>query len=405
MNRNALPYLLVLTTTFPRWPDDTVPPFVFELSKRLTDSFRVVVLAPHAPGARTCERMQGLIVVRYRYAPATLETLAYEGGITSGLRKNPIRWLLVPVMLIACWTTIKSILTRRPFTAIHAHWLLPLGLMAVLTGLPTLATAHGADVFALRGRIADSLRRHVVRRATAITAVSDELKSRLIAAGSPSEKIIVQPMGIDAQHTFTPNNTFSAHQNKLLFVGRLVEKKGLKLLLSVWPKLRRHHPTLTLDVIGDGPEIDNSTPAPEGVHFLGALSNEQLPRYYRQSGLLVFPSIEATDGDSEGFGLVVIEALACGCPVVASDLPQLQTIKTLCNGVQFIPPNNATALYTALNIALENRSQLASAALADREIIIHNWDWCKTATRYINILTLISRATPNYDNFTGHPPC
>ncbi|MDE1885521.1 MAG: glycosyltransferase family 4 protein, partial [Xanthomonadaceae bacterium] len=71
------PRLLVLTSMFPRWRDDTEPGFVFELCRRLAARFDVRVLAPHAPGAAMDELMDGVEVVRYRYAPQRLETLAY----------------------------------------------------------------------------------------------------------------------------------------------------------------------------------------------------------------------------------------------------------------------------------------------------------------------------------------
>lgn len=382
MNRNALPYLLVLTTTFPRWPDDTVPPFVFELSKRLTDSFRVVVLAPHAPGARTCERMQGLIVVRYRYAPATLETLAYEGGITAGLRDRPWRWLLVPMLLVMCRLALAAVLRRRRFVAIHAHWLLPLGLFAVCSGLPTLATAHGADVLALRGRWADALRRYVVRRAAAVTVVGENLRERLVAAGAPAGRIVVQPMGIDAQRTFVPSDTVRPRSG-LLFVGRLVEKKGLVILLSAWQDLIRSRPTLTLDVIGTGPEAARLDPLPAGVRTLGALTNSALPEHYRRAEVLVFPSLEATDGDSEGFGLVVIEALACGCRVVASDLPPLRAIAAVCPDLLLTPPGQPAELVATIERAL---TLPRTHPFVSRTAVLEHWDWAHVAARYRNHL-------------------
>jgi len=77
------PTLLVLASTFPRWKGDTEPRFVYDLCLRLKEEFSVVILAPHAKGTKQQEKMDGLQVYRYRYAPEGLENLAYEGGITA----------------------------------------------------------------------------------------------------------------------------------------------------------------------------------------------------------------------------------------------------------------------------------------------------------------------------------
>src|SRR5690606_6282774 len=90
------PTLLVLTSTYPRWAGDPEPGFVHELAKRLTDRFRVIVLGPHAPGAKTAEVLDGVEVIRYRYAPERMETLVNDGGIITNLRRSRWKYLLVP---------------------------------------------------------------------------------------------------------------------------------------------------------------------------------------------------------------------------------------------------------------------------------------------------------------------
>ena len=121
--------LLVITSTFPRWLDDHEPPFVFELARRLTSHFAVTVLAPHAPGARLQEQMDGIDVRRFRYAPDRFEKLAYAGGIPSRLRQN--RWLilLVPVFVLLQLRSTYGLARRLKPTTVHAHWLITGGLV------------------------------------------------------------------------------------------------------------------------------------------------------------------------------------------------------------------------------------------------------------------------------------
>ena len=88
--------VLVLASTFPRWPNDTEPPFVYNLCRSLADSFAITVLAPHAPGALAFEQMGDVSVHRFRYMwPERLEKLAY-GGILPNLKRNRWLWALVP---------------------------------------------------------------------------------------------------------------------------------------------------------------------------------------------------------------------------------------------------------------------------------------------------------------------
>ena len=85
--------LLVLASTYPRWEGDPEPGFVHELAKRLTTPFKVRVLCPHAWNAAAQEMLEGVEVVRYRYAPVRFETLVNDGGIVNNLRHQPWKWL------------------------------------------------------------------------------------------------------------------------------------------------------------------------------------------------------------------------------------------------------------------------------------------------------------------------
>ena len=150
------PRLLVLTSTYPRWRNETEPGFVHELSRRLTDQFDVRVVGPHAPGALRHENMDGVEIRRFRYAPVRLQTLVNDGGIVTNLKRQPWKWLLVPSFILGLfWSTWREIRRWRP-DVVHAHWLIPQGLvMALLSALssrtpPYVVTSHGADLFALR---------------------------------------------------------------------------------------------------------------------------------------------------------------------------------------------------------------------------------------------------------------
>ena len=159
------PCLLVLASTYPRWEGDPEPGFVHELSKRLTRKFRVIVLGPHAPGAKTREVLDGVEVVRYRYAPTPLETLVNGGGIMANIRLRPWKLLLVPAFMACQLAAAWRICRREQVDLIHAHWIIPQGLVAAVLqslpgrNVPFVVTAHGSDVHALKGRTMSAMRK------------------------------------------------------------------------------------------------------------------------------------------------------------------------------------------------------------------------------------------------------
>ena len=332
-----LPRLLVLASTYPRWAGDHEPGFVHELSKRLTENFDVSVLCPHATGAAAREQLDGVQVIRYRYAPARLEKLVNDGGIVTNLRRHRWMALLLPGFFLAQLIYTSLFLLRHKPAAIHAHWIIPQALVAVLANrltrrrTPILVTSHGADLFAVNGGLMRWLKAWTLRRCTQATVVSQAMLEPLQALGMPAEKITVAPMGVDMDR-FHDSPAVQRSRHELLFVGRLVEKKGLRHLLDALPLIIEKHPQTSLTIVGFGPELVERKQQAEKlglgnrVHFAGACSQIELPAYYRRAAMLVAPFVQADSGDREGLGLVSVEALACGCPVVTTRIDAVKEV-------------------------------------------------------------------------------
>lgn len=387
------PRLLILSSTYPRWRDDPEPGFVHELARRLAGEFEVTVLAPHAPGAAVREVLDGVHVQRYRYAPAFLETLVNDGGVVANLKRSPWKWLLVPGFLLglawSCWRLLRELRPR----VVHAHWLLPQGLVATLLrgNARVLVTSHGADLYALRAAPLQALKRRVVRTAQAVTVVSAPMREELARLGADTGRVRVAPMGVDLARAFTPGPDPRVPA-ELLFVGRLVEKKGLRHLLEALPLIRRAHPGAALTIAGFGPEesaLRAQTAAlglQDAVRFLGPLPQSALPALYRRAAVFVAPFAQAASGDQEGLGLVVVEALGCGCPVVASDLPPVRDIFGAATPRGLVPPASSAHLAEAVGRVLSDPAGAAAEAAALRESVRARFDWDVVARGYAEIL-------------------
>lgn len=203
------------------------------------------------------------------------------------------------------------------------------------TGLPMVVTLHGYDINinknwweaghgglrkrAYPRRLLEMSRSPMVN----FLAVSKAIRQRGIAYGISEEKITVSYIGVDSER-FKPGAT-SMHQRpkRILFVGRMVEKKAPLLLIQAFSEVRKRVPDSELVMIGDGPLLQKATILASAlkntpVKLLGACNTDEVLAQLHQARVLCLPSITAVNGDAEGFGMVILESQACGVPVITS---------------------------------------------------------------------------------------
>lgn len=389
--KKTKPRLLVVSTTFPRIPGDSEPDFVWQMCEQLSSDFRVVVLAPSSQGLKGLERMGRSIVVRWRYAPAALETLAYAGGMSERLRARPAMWLLVPLFLAGLMLKAMALFRRHSFAVVHVHWLFPTLPLVMLARnvaargrVPIACTAHGADVHGFRSPWLLKLKSWALRRCHGVAAVSDAL-GRRITHDCPNVRLSVLPMGIRSCDTKPSEQRSPAD---LIFVGRLVEKKGADTAVSIVAELRRRQRDVYLSVIGDGPERGRveAMAAEQGISdrvtFFGALAGAQVSARFADAGIALLPFRTARNGDAEGLGLVALEALAGGCPLVASDTEVTRSVLVQDRHALLVAPDNVSAFASAVEATMDNYQQaLARTRTAEREIL-QQYQWNSVGRSY-----------------------
>lgn len=388
--------LLVLASTYPRWKDDPEPGFVHELCKRLTEHFEVTALVPDAPGADANGMLDGVDVVRYRYAPRQLQTLVNDGGIASNLHRTRWKWLLLPGFVFGQYLAARRLLATGKFAAIHAHWLVPQGLVARSiardAGLPYVVTSHGGDLFGLRGRIMTGLKRRAAARAAAMTVVSSAMREEAARIGLQPPRIEVLPMGVDFRTRFVVDPGIARERDRLLFVGRLVPKKGLRHLLGAMPAVLAQRPQTVLDIIGFGPEEPalREQAAQLGiasqVKFLGALPQHELPAHFRRASVFVAPFVRDPSGDQEGLPVALMEAIGCGCPVIAGKVPGLQDLLGAQQAEVCVAPEDGEWLATMILDALVNPQLAAERAALIRETASGQVDWKRISIGYAALI-------------------
>jgi glycosyltransferase involved in cell wall biosynthesis len=402
MSRNALPRLLVLASTYPRWRDDHEPGFVHELSKRLAKLYDVTVVTPHARDAKLKEDMDGVRVIRYRYAPIAFETLVHGGGMAANLARAKWKYLLLPGFILGQYIAARRVLQERSFAVIHAHWLIPQGLVASLlvvsSGVPYLVTSHGGDLFGLRGRFACWLKRVVARRAAAMTVVSSAMQEEADRIGLAPPSLFVVPMGADLLERFVTSADEARDAETLLFVGRLVPKKGLQHLLDALPLVLSRRPGVILKIAGFGPELSalqaqaRTLGIESNVQFLGALPQQSLPGLYRRASVFVAPFVRDASGDQEGLPVAMMEAIGCGCPVVVGDVAGIRDLLGPEARQVSVDPRDRDALSGAVLDALDDPAQAIARAISLRSVAAERVDWESVAARYAAIIGAVAEA-------------
>jgi glycosyltransferase involved in cell wall biosynthesis len=307
--------VVVLTTSYPRSPEDVAGRFVADAVDRVEAAgVDVQVVSP----------------ARFRHFG-----IAYGSGIVNNLRAEPWRAALLPMFVAAYGRAARS--ASRDADLIHAHWL-PSGLAALAAGKPFVLQLWGTDVEVARKL--PTLARPVVERARVVICASSALAGSARELGAKDVRVI--PSGVDVP----PDEGEEAQPPHVLYVGRLSPEKGILDLVAAADGL-------PLVVVGDGPLRDE---VPEA---LGFVPNAELGPYYRRAAVVAVPSRR------EGYGVVCAEAMAHGRPVVASAVGGLLDLVRHNETGLLVPPGDEDALREALRWLLSDadlRRRLGGAA-------------------------------------------
>lgn len=221
----------------------------------------------------------------------------------------------------------QKVIEREQPDIIHAHFGYDgfrMYRVAQKTNTPLVVSFYGSDVSRLPTEF-DWKRRYkkLAANADGFTAASQLMKSQLIDLGFPEEKIEVIRFGIDVEK-FNYQKDFSPDK-RLMMVGRMVEKKGFEFALQSVKILNSNGRTVKIDLYGDGPlrgKLENLAKElgiENEVFFHGYVSNGKISNELQNHGILLAPSVTASDDDEEGLPNTILEAMASGIPVIASN--------------------------------------------------------------------------------------
>ncbi|MFX0194974.1 MAG: glycosyltransferase family 4 protein [Candidatus Hodarchaeota archaeon] len=342
--------VLVLTTTFPRYVGDAFA-FVYYLCKSLNKlGIEITILTPH-----TQTKRYGIIsdmnVQRFDY----FLNMGY--GLPPKLKSKGLGKYRIFFLAYSMWKNAKHL--SKTVDIVHGHWLFPSGYIASKLQKPYVMTAYGIELFLARNNILlRKFLRPSVERADRIIAISKNTAGRTHEL-FPLAKTKIIPLGFSPLESKEQEEERST--NTILFVGRLVKRKGVEYLLKAIKHLETRIP-IELMIVGDGPERKNLEKQVHdlnlrNVTFYGFIPQNHLKSFYQRATIFVLPAITDPTGDTEGLGVVQLEAMSCNVPVIASRV----------GGI----PDTITDRKTGLLVEEKNSQQLAEAIetlLKDNEL-------------------------------------
>jgi hypothetical protein len=310
--------------------------------------------------------------------------LCYGAGVLYNLKNSFMAKLQAVVFPFAQLYSMRKIIKREKIDLVIAWWILPQGVIAAINKklfkTPYICIAAGSDIFPLKNWIFKKLQYFVMKNAQSVIATSSALKKE-INARFPDVDITVIPVGINDY--FKPKHEDSYRQafnqafksKKLLCVGRLTPQKGFDTAIQAVAMMHN----VELNIIGEGHDLDRlkGLAGNLNINFLGKKANKDLVKYYQDADVFILPS-----KGFEALGMVCAESIACGTPVVASDLDGIKDIIIHKQTGYTFREGDAEDLCKTIQYAFDKKDMIVPQALKH----IDRFRWETIARQYMEMI-------------------
>jgi glycosyltransferase involved in cell wall biosynthesis len=381
--------ILVLSSVYPRFDADAEVPWLrISLRELKKNNCEPVLLAPAYKGLKN-HSIDGIPVYRFRYAWASLEFLTHDEGAPSKISRNPFLQLLaIPYIISGSIKTLFLCLKLKP-KIMHVHWPFPHAFMAYFAAffckIPVVLNFHGAELLLVKKKKwIKPILKIFIKRANLIFANSSFTVKKIKEICD--REVEISPYGTTLGVYLERDKLASERKFTILFVGRHIERKGIEYLIKAAAMLDCSKFEVRIAGQGDLTEKlkkQATKDAPEQVVFLGKLSKEDLEKEYQNAHCFILPAIIDSRGDTEGLGVVLIEAAQYGLPIIASDVGGIpDVVKDKKTGL-LVPERNPVAIATAIKELSESEELQKSLVFGANEHIKQNFSWEKIIEKQV----------------------
>ncbi len=400
--------VLLVTDVFPRWKDDAhMPSYVAELAQSLTAYYDVYVLVPHSHCAALYEQFDDVTVLRNRYFyPYKWQLLTSGNDFLETARTNFLAFMQIPFYLFSEFFSMMKVIKQYEIDVVNSHGLVPHAVLGTLIKIffkkPHIVTLHGPgmSIVAQWGWFGKMLARFVAKHADIILPVSIYIRYLLEKVAGTQFRHDIVPMGVDTDAFMFVGKKVNLHRMHgipkkhkiILFVGALIERHGIQVLLEAIMTLKNDYHDFMLLIVGGGPLEDpckkwvNEKGLFDHVRFLGWIDQDQVPSYYAISDVVVVPLTKDAVGETDGLPVVILEAFASGVPVIASQISGVSdVVKHGYNGWLF-EHNNKGDLYSRLDLFFSCDKQTINNMKKNARQTAEGFSWEAIGEKYVSYI-------------------
>jgi glycosyltransferase involved in cell wall biosynthesis len=395
--------ILVVSTAFPRDADDPTVKWLAETIRRLRArgyDIEVFTSAYRGGGNTT---LDGIPIHRFRYFFRQWENLTHEESAPDRMRRSLFYRTLPAFYLLFGSIAMWRLQRREQYDIVHVHWPLPHALFGWVARAARRRTRLIMQFYSIELRwvnqriaILRGFLRRAIRTADRVIAISTSTAREVSAlAGDVPVEVIPYAVEIPPRHPTAP-----ADAPTILYVGRLVERKGVTYLIDAAAMLPPGLPVRVI-IIGDGPErpaLEAQAKArgvTDRVEFRGWVTPGQLDEAYASATAFALPAVVDKRGDTEGLGMVLMEAMSYRVPVVTTALGGITDIVEDGKTGLLVPPNDAEALAAALRRLLEDHEFAARLGGSGQWAVEHRFSWKRIIDQFAAVYDGLQRLEPD----------
>jgi glycosyltransferase involved in cell wall biosynthesis len=396
--------VLFISSVYPRFETDLEVPWLRASVSHLKNAgCEIAIIAPSYKGLKSHE-IDGVKVHRFRYAPAKLEFLTHDEGAPSKIARNPLLQLLaIPYVISGSLKTLFLCLKLKP-NIIHVHWPFPHAFMAFFAKFfckrtKVMLTFYSAELLlAKKKKWIKPILKMFIKWADSVIAISSFARDTVKNIYNRNIEILPYGTTFDSKMSNCKELPKQNGKFRVLFVGRHIERKGIEYLIKAAARLDSAEFQVRITGQGDLTEKlkkQAAKEAPEQVVFLGKLSKEELELEYQNADCFILPAIVDSRGDTEGLGVVLIEAAQYGLPIIASDVGGIPDVIIDLKTGLLVKEKDPGAILIAIQELSESEELRKLLVFGASEHIKQNFSWDAIVEKQLNSYAIVCSHSKN----------